>query len=297
MRQRPFVALAARVALPAACAVAAALLTTQAGHAATYAQASLGPLQVQVLDLLPSDGLAPWVQLSTPDLAAMASAQAAMPDPSSALLDAQDGTQPWTAIHAQAMQGVAWGQAELQPAGLPTPLHAELGAGVALRAEGRADDFSNWASSSPASFAAQVLLPQGRYTLTVGPGTGLVFQSYGQAYAWARAGDPAGTYLDQALAQAGLRVQWEGSAPNFAEDSVLAQAGSTGETTSQGSRRNLEVQAANTGDTTRRLSLEMWAGSSGQTFVSSVPEPASAWLMLAALPALLALRGGRRHVR
>ena len=166
-----------RVVLMMAVAVAVAgsgLFCTPPAQAAVVASAGLGPVEYQLIDLDPDDGIAPWLAV---DMAAGRTfslfSEATQSQPVASTSQSLDGAASWPARGVVA--SVAWAQASASIAG------SSEGLGAPLSLVGSTADFISSRNEDRASFSAKAEDSGALFTLS--PHTRVEFRLLGSVTA------------------------------------------------------------------------------------------------------------------
>ncbi len=188
-----------RVVLMAAAAVVAGsgLFCTLPAQAAVVASAGLGAVEIQLVDLDPNDGIAPWLVV---DVAASRTfslfSEAAQSQPVSSTSQGIDGAASWPARGVAA--SVAWAQASAAIAG------SSEGLGAALSLAGSTADFVSPSNADQASFSARAEDSGALFTLS--PRTRVEFRLPGSVTFRTTAGADAAYAGDFSFAAIGIRI-------------------------------------------------------------------------------------------
>jgi len=259
--------------LTLAAATVAALCATSA-FAASSSSATLGPLNVQLFDLNPLDGITPSITFASD--AGQSSTYAYVYQPNPYAYDVQNnyGATLWGDVSSSAMTSLAWASSSLSGA-------AATGHGATLTAAGATADFTSPSYYDSASYNASTTSHTSGSPFTLSANTALVISA--AATATAAANGHNLSYADNASASASLYL-WgagpsgAGSQSAYDSASVYRDSYLNGPWTATDSR-TLGAAFVNltSGDMSGYLQLSVDAD--GNTYASPVPVPAAVWLM------------------
>lgn len=256
----------------------AASLAAAPGWAAVSSSAQIGPLQLQLFDLDPSDGITPSLQFTNMGSNTGLYTLAMTPAPYAYDMQIDIGSTPWQAGSVTALAGVAQASAAIEGTG--------TAAGTRLWAAGGAGNFDSLYAFEAARYSGSADAPLMGGVFTVSANTIAVLSGV----ATVAASGTATTVLEE-YAAATVHIELAGlggggSGAQSAQDTLATGGYGSAQPFNFGNSRLLSVSFLNqtAGDLSGTLSLT--ANVSGYVYATPVPEPRSWALLLAGLTAV-----------
>lgn len=256
----------------------AASLAAAPGWAAVSSSAQMGPLQVQLFDLDPGDGITPSLQFTNMGTNTSLYTLAMTPSPYVYDMQIDTGATPWQPGSVAALAGVAQASAAIEGTG--------TAAGTRLTAAGSAGNFESLYAFEAARYTGSTDAPLTNSAFTLSANTIAVLSGV----ATVAASGTATTVLEE-YAAATVHIELAGfggggSGSQAAHDTLATGGYGSAQPFSFGSSRLLSVSFLNqtSGDLSGTLSLA--ANVSGYVYATPVPEPRSWALLMAGLTAV-----------
>lgn len=259
--------------------------------AASSASASFGPLNIQLIDLAPLDGQAPWLAFNDAAYNNVVSANAYQPPVAEDRQSVLTGGS-WTPAAISASSGVAQAAAAISGPGTAI--------GISLSASGAVSNFYSPSPFDMARFDSRAASPSdGFYAsdFTLSANTLLVVSTQASVAATGEFGGSAyGAYAQGSAALAVTGPGAGGGGRQSADDSIAVSGYASSADTSfaNSNSRELTLSFVNLTGSDMTGQLRMETSTFGYTYANPVPEPETYALMLAGLAAISLLARRRR---